>query len=233
MSPERIDPERFGFKDGRPSKPADCYALGMVIYETISGNLPYHKHADLTVFMKVVEGEHPPRGVRFTETLWKMLELCWDLQPNDRPSIEDVLQCLKMVSSPPEPPSLGVGEEMDEDGDGWDSATSSSGGDSVASYVTRDDIRPWVSKEPSNTSGQAHGVPRSPVMPPQQLPQQPTPGTSVTPASTPPATASPSTTPKMAAATLKRKARVDVFLPPPSPPSKRQTRGKRRGTGGG
>jgi hypothetical protein len=25
----------------------------MVIYETISGNLPFHKHTDLTVFMKV------------------------------------------------------------------------------------------------------------------------------------------------------------------------------------
>ena len=78
MSPERIAPERFGFKSGRPTIPSDCYALGMVIYETISGNLPFHKDADLTVFIKVVvEGEHPPREVGFTEILWEMLELCW------------------------------------------------------------------------------------------------------------------------------------------------------------
>lgn len=35
MSPELLDPERFGMdKDARrPTKQADCYALGMVIYE--------------------------------------------------------------------------------------------------------------------------------------------------------------------------------------------------------
>jgi len=35
MSPELLDPERFGFDkdDRRPTKQADCYALGMVVYE--------------------------------------------------------------------------------------------------------------------------------------------------------------------------------------------------------
>lgn len=32
MSPELLDPERFGGGD-RPTKQSDCYALGMVIYE--------------------------------------------------------------------------------------------------------------------------------------------------------------------------------------------------------
>ena len=91
MSPELIALRRFGFKDSRPTKPSDCYALGMVVYETISGNLPFHEDTDLTVFLRVVEGKHPSRGVKFTESLWKMLELCWAPQPNDRPSIDDVL----------------------------------------------------------------------------------------------------------------------------------------------
>jgi len=77
MSPELIDPQRFGFKNNRPTKASDCYALGMVVYETISGNLPFHKYADITVAMKVLEGEHPPRGTRFTTGLWKTLEQCW------------------------------------------------------------------------------------------------------------------------------------------------------------
>ena len=127
MSPERISPQQFGVKNSRPTVASDCYALGMVIYEIISGNLPFHKDADLEVFMKVVRGERPPRGVRFTESLWKMLELCWKPQPNDRPSIEDILQCLEVVSTLPEPASPGVGEEMDEDSDDWDSTTGSSG----------------------------------------------------------------------------------------------------------
>lgn len=35
MSPELLDPERFGLsnEDYRPTKQADCYALGMVVYE--------------------------------------------------------------------------------------------------------------------------------------------------------------------------------------------------------
>ena len=76
MSPERIAPERFGFENGRPTIPSDCYALGMVIYETISGNIPFHKDMDLTVSMKVVKGKRPPRGAKFTEDLWGMLGQC-------------------------------------------------------------------------------------------------------------------------------------------------------------
>lgn len=33
MSPELLDPERFGASDDRPTKKSDCYALGMVVYE--------------------------------------------------------------------------------------------------------------------------------------------------------------------------------------------------------
>jgi len=95
MSPELIDPQRFGFKDSCPTKSSDCYALGMVIYETISGCFPFHQHADLTVFVKVLAGEHPLRGKWFTTSLWKMLEQCWMSQPNNRPNIGDVLQFLE------------------------------------------------------------------------------------------------------------------------------------------
>jgi serine/threonine protein kinase len=33
MSPELLDPDRFGITDYRPTKQSDCYALGMVVYE--------------------------------------------------------------------------------------------------------------------------------------------------------------------------------------------------------
>ena len=131
MSPELIAPQRFGLKNSRPTKPSDCYALGMVIYETISGKLPFHKHTDLTIFMKVVEGERPPRGTKFVESLWGMLELCWAPQPNNRPNVEDVLQCLEVVSNS-SGPSPGADEGIEDDWDDWDSATGSPG-DTMAS----------------------------------------------------------------------------------------------------
>ena len=125
MGPELINPQQFGFENSRPTKSSDCYALGMVIYETISGNLPFHKHSDLTVFVKVLTGERPPRGAGFADDLWKMLELCWTSQPNNRPSIGNVLQCLEAASNFPEPHSPWADEEMEIDGYDSDSASGS------------------------------------------------------------------------------------------------------------
>ena len=98
MSPELIAPQRFGLEKSRPTKSSDCYALGMVIYETISRHPPFHTSTDLTVFLKVLEGEHPIREVGFKDSLWEMLVLCWTPQPDARPSIGDVLHCLERVS---------------------------------------------------------------------------------------------------------------------------------------
>jgi hypothetical protein len=97
MSPELIDPERFGFRSSRRTKSSDCYAFGMVIYETISGRFPFHQHADLTVVMKVLEGERPTRGPGFAESLWGILKQCWAPQPSDRPTVEDVFRRLERV----------------------------------------------------------------------------------------------------------------------------------------
>jgi serine/threonine protein kinase len=101
MSPELIDPQQFGLQHSRPTESSDCYALGMVIYETISGNMPFHEDADLTVFVKVLQGKRPPRGGKFKKDLWRMLELCWESQPSSRPSIGDVLRCLETYSNSP------------------------------------------------------------------------------------------------------------------------------------
>ena len=107
MSPELIDAEHFQFQRGCPTKASDCYALGMVIYETISGNLPFHECTDLTAFVKVVKGKRPRRGAKFKEALWKTLESCWEYDPKDRPSIENVLRCLETVSNLRRPPARG------------------------------------------------------------------------------------------------------------------------------
>jgi len=126
MSPELIDPQGFGLEKSRPTERSDCYALGMVIFETISGYPPFHQHTlHATVFMKVLTGQRPPREVGFTDDLWKMLGLCWAPQPTNRPSIEDVLLLLEGVSHSSEPPSPGMDEEMETD---WRDSTNDSPG---------------------------------------------------------------------------------------------------------
>ena len=105
MSPELLDPEPFGLNDGRPTKESDCYALGMVIYEVLSGQVPFAQDKDTVVIRKVIEGKRPERplgtqAVWFTDGLWEMLELCWNHQPCDRPSLKTLLQRLEVVTRP-------------------------------------------------------------------------------------------------------------------------------------
>ena len=104
MSPELLDQERFGRGDGRPTKDSDCYALGMVILEVLSGRPPFSSCSGLVVMGKVIEGERPgrPQGkeeVWFADELWEILEQCWLPQPERRPTIDAVPQCLKQSST--------------------------------------------------------------------------------------------------------------------------------------
>ena len=125
MSPEILDPDLFGFKDSRPTKESDCYALGMVVLEVLSGRPPFTPDKDFIVIRKVIDGERPgrpegPEGAWFTDDLWRMLELCWEVRPNSRPSIEAVLECLERVSGAWKPPFHEVGEDIGTNRDDLD-----------------------------------------------------------------------------------------------------------------
>ena len=101
MSPELLAPEMFGMERSRPTKSSDCYSLGMVVYEIVSGKKPFQETQDTAVLLKIVQGARPRRYEGFVDSLWGMMEECWTFQPNGRPSIEDVLQRLEMCSSSP------------------------------------------------------------------------------------------------------------------------------------
>ena len=103
MSPELFFPENFALKDRRRTKRSDCYALGMVIYEVLSGQVPFPRYDFFAVAVKVSAGERPERpqgaeGNWFIDSIWRMLERCWTPKRDDRPSIGDVLRCLEEAS---------------------------------------------------------------------------------------------------------------------------------------
>jgi serine/threonine protein kinase len=103
MSPELFDPENFGLKDNRRMERSDCYALGMVVYEVLSGQLPFSCHASYAVVARVLKGQRPerPQGAErewFGNGIWEVLERCWTPKPDKRPRIRDVLQRLEEVS---------------------------------------------------------------------------------------------------------------------------------------
>ena len=142
MSPELFDPESFDLKDSRLTKYSDRYALGMLIYEVLSGQVPFSRYHGYAVVVRILKGDRPERpqgvvGTWFTDDIWSILGRCWEPVPGDRPGIRDVLQCLEMVSgswtppspqvlvSPPakDPPERIIDSSVEEDTD--ESATSS------------------------------------------------------------------------------------------------------------
>lgn len=107
MGPELFDPEIPGH---RPTKHSDCYALGMVIYEVLSGHVPFYQLPNRVVSGKILMGGHPERpqgteGKWFTDEIWGILGSCWMTRPESRPTIEDVLQCLEKVRKSWKPPA--------------------------------------------------------------------------------------------------------------------------------
>ena len=122
MSPELLDPERFGrlqSEDGRPTKQSDYYALGMVIYEVcvcvnefivasgepailqvLCGYHPYVEiQSDLLVVNAIMEGVRPEEpeemaNLGFSNELWEIVKRCWLEDHSARPGVQDILSCL-------------------------------------------------------------------------------------------------------------------------------------------
>ena len=99
MSSELLNPEKFGLSRRQQTKESDCYALGMVAYEILSGCAPFGTNGSFAVLRKVLNGEHPKRpqgeaGKLFTDDIWDVLDRCWETEPRERASAKDVLRCL-------------------------------------------------------------------------------------------------------------------------------------------
>ena len=125
MSPELLDPEQFGLDDSRPTKESDCYALGMVIYEVLSGQVPFAQLRNHMINRRVIKGKRPekPEGVIgewFTNDLWEMLNQCWAGQAQNRPGVEEVFGMLGELSSTWIPPPLVVSKDTEMDESDWD-----------------------------------------------------------------------------------------------------------------
>jgi len=85
---------------------SDIWSLGMVIYELLSQDVPYHHvQNDMRVHLAILDGELPivPDFTRFDNSsafhaqyLWNIALKCWNDNPENRPSAGDVMAGLKL-----------------------------------------------------------------------------------------------------------------------------------------
>ena len=119
QAPELIDPPSEESAKATPA--CDIYAFACVCYEVscrylkdhiaegtdhrpmkvYTGHVPFHKiFRDGTVIKKVLEGSRPPRPADaslLSDEIWKVIEMCWNQEPQDRPSAESVIGQLPLA----------------------------------------------------------------------------------------------------------------------------------------
>ncbi|KAG9115468.1 hypothetical protein FRC07_007547, partial [Ceratobasidium sp. 392] len=85
----------------RPTWPADIWAWGYLVYETVTNKLPYYQYRnDFLVSGAIQRGELSPRPADddpesdafLTTRFWPLLERCWSMTPRKRPEITMIVQ---------------------------------------------------------------------------------------------------------------------------------------------
>lgn len=96
-------PELY-FTGIRSTQEADIYAFGMVVYEVVTGSLPFRQQRVVAIPMSAASGSRPqkpedPVADGFGQGTWEFIESCWDTNPQQRPTAMEALAHFKSVAA--------------------------------------------------------------------------------------------------------------------------------------
>ncbi|MCO5612519.1 hypothetical protein L7F22_066787 [Adiantum nelumboides] len=88
MAPEMMQNRSYSHK-------VDVYSFGIVLWELITGNIPFQKMTAVQAASAVVRGARPIIPTNCPDSLSKIMTCCWDANPDVRPSFSDVVRLLE------------------------------------------------------------------------------------------------------------------------------------------
>jgi len=79
------------------SKPADVFAFAMFAVEVFTGKVPFEEQRNEAVVLRIMRGGRPAmpanaQAVGLTGEMWKLLESCWQQNPKNRPTMDEVVR---------------------------------------------------------------------------------------------------------------------------------------------
>lgn len=104
QAPELCSKEARDSRKGNYTAKVDVYAFGMMLYEAVERQRPWHElNFVYKVFKKVEKGERPPltedRLSKAPDEVVKLMKRCWHQDPERRPNFKEVGHCIHDVQT--------------------------------------------------------------------------------------------------------------------------------------
>ena len=78
------------------TKKSDIYSFGMIMWEYTTGKKPFHDRPhSYCLISDILKGERPQITDDTPEFYAKLMKKCWDHNPENRPTAEEIYKCLE------------------------------------------------------------------------------------------------------------------------------------------